>query len=248
MLEIASSVNRQRVDRPSPLCILGFGQHVPGRDIDYAGPFRGRMYFVLVDAHSKWPEVREVPEATSAKTIQILRELIASYGLPEQIISDNGAQFTSEEFSEFVRKNGIKHITSSPYHPSTNGLAERFVRSFKRAMKASEGNGKSPSHRLANFLFSYRTSPHGTTNRTPCSLFLKREIRTKFDLLRPDTATTVRERQAAQKKEHDRRAKQKEYHVGDNVLARNYRNGPKWMTGVVVERKGPLSYVILTPT
>ncbi len=212
--------------------------------IDYAGPFRGKMYFVLVDAHSKWPEVREMSEATATKTIQVLRELVAAYGLPQQIVSDNGSQFTSDEFAGFVKRNGIKHIRSSPYHPSTNGLAERFVQTFKKAMKASEGSGKPSSHRLADFLFLYRTTPHVTTNRSPSVLFLKRELRTRLDLLRPDTAIAVGEKQAAQKWAHDRRAKPREYSIGDSVLAKNYRNGPKWMAGVVVERKGPLSYVI----
>ena len=58
------------------------------------------------------------------------------YGIPTQLVSDNGPQFTSEEFASFMKRNGIKHIRSAPYHPSTNGTAERFVQTFKKAMKA----------------------------------------------------------------------------------------------------------------
>ena len=202
------------------------------------------MFFVLVDAHSKWPEVVEMKSTTSEKTIEVMRTLFGSYGIPEQVVSDNGPQFTSDEFTEFMRRNRIKHIRSTPYHPSTNGLAERFVQTFKRALQASEQSGRSFNQRLVNFLFSYRTTPHATTNRTPSSLFLKRELRTRLDLLRPDNATKVGEKQAAQKLGHDSHAKQREYKIGDNVMARNYGSGPKWESAIVVERKGPLSYTV----
>ena len=86
----------------------------------------------------KWPEVIEMSTTTSEKTIEVLRQLFARYGLPEQLVSDNGTQFTSEEFTTFTKANGIKHIRCTPYHPSSNGLAERFVQTFKRAMKASQ--------------------------------------------------------------------------------------------------------------
>ena len=59
--------------------------------------------------------------------------------LLEQIVSDNGTQFTSDEFTLFMKLNCIKLIRSVPYHPASNGLNERFIHTFKRAMKASEG-------------------------------------------------------------------------------------------------------------
>eukprot|EP00731_Ephydatia_muelleri_P017950 Em0010g1048a len=102
---------------------------------DVEGPINGKMFILLVDAHSKWPEVFEMPNTTSQKTIEILRQVFSAYGLPEQLVSDNGPQFISREFAEFMAKNGIKHIRSAPYHPATNGQVERFVQTFKRAMK-----------------------------------------------------------------------------------------------------------------
>ena len=72
----------------------------------------------------------------SAKTIEKLQNLFARYGVPAQLVSDNGAQYKSEEFKLFLKRNGIKHITSAPYHPASNGLAERCVQSFKTAMKS----------------------------------------------------------------------------------------------------------------
>ena len=95
--------------------------------IDFARLFKGRTFFVLVDAHFKWPEVVEMKSTTAEKTIEVMRTLFGSYGIPEQVVSDNRPQFTSDEFAQFMRQNCVKHIRSTPYHPSTNGLAERFV-------------------------------------------------------------------------------------------------------------------------
>ena len=95
--------------------------------IDFAGPFLNKMYFLAVDAHSKWHEVFELNQTTSSKTIAVLRHLFAKYGIPEQIVSDNGPQFVSKEFEVFMKANGVKHTRCSPYHPSSNGAGERLV-------------------------------------------------------------------------------------------------------------------------
>ena len=88
---------------------------------------------------------------TSEKTIETLHMLFARYGVPAQLVSDNGPQLKSEEFEQFLKRNGIKHITSAPYHPATNGLAERRVESFKNGRK-SETEVKSLNIKLAKFL------------------------------------------------------------------------------------------------
>ncbi|KAL5496662.1 hypothetical protein EMCRGX_G012995 [Ephydatia muelleri] len=103
--------------------------------VDFAGPFLGKMFFIIVDAHSKWPEVIPMSTTTSLATVAELTRLFASYGIPQQLVSDNGPQFTSGEFKEFLRTNGVRHIQIAPYHPSSNGAAERFVRTFKEAMQ-----------------------------------------------------------------------------------------------------------------
>ena len=210
---------------------------------DFAGPFQGRMFFIVVDAHSKWPEVVEMTTTTTADTLKALRKMFAQYGLPEQMVSDNGPRFVSAEFATFAKKNGIKHIRCAPYHPSSNRLAERFVQTFKRAMKASEKDGRSPSHRLAEFLMTYRATPHATTGVAPTTLFLQRQIRTRFDLLRPDVKRNVQQKQAAQKLHHDQQAKPRQLQVGQPVMARDFRHG-NWQPGVITSIGGPLSYKV----
>ena len=85
------------------------------------------MFLAVVDARSKWPEVYIMSSTTSSKTIEVLRTMFATHGLPTQIVSDDGSQLVSEEFETFlIKRNGIRYLTSPPYHPRTNGLAERF--------------------------------------------------------------------------------------------------------------------------
>ena len=124
---------------------------------DYAGPFLNKTFLIVVEAHSKWPEVIQMTTTGTKPTVIVLRWLFASYGLPLQLVSDNGPQFTAAEFQQFLKWNGVKHIQYSPYHPSSNGLAEWFVRTFKQAMRSGETDGLSLAHTLINFLLSYST-------------------------------------------------------------------------------------------
>uniref|UniRef100_A0A5S6QJF2 RNA-directed DNA polymerase n=1 Tax=Trichuris muris TaxID=70415 RepID=A0A5S6QJF2_TRIMR len=95
--------------------------------IDFFGPFQGKVFFILVDAYSKWVEVRVVPTVSSKAAISALRSLFATHGLPDCVISDNGSAFTSTEFAEFMKSNCIRHMTTAPFHPASNGQAERSV-------------------------------------------------------------------------------------------------------------------------
>ncbi len=76
--------------------------------------------------------------ANSTQTVLALRQVFSTHGIPEVIVSDNGTPFTSFDFKTFTKKNGIRHLTSAPYHPSN---AERAVQTFKRGMKKS-GSGE----------------------------------------------------------------------------------------------------------
>ena len=215
--------------------------------LDFAGPVEGSMFLLAVDAHSKWPEIHAMSSTTVEKTIEVLRNIFAAYGLPEQIVTDNGPQFTAADFATFMKANGIRHIRSAPYHPASNGLAERLVQSFKQAMKAGRSGERPLSHRLANFLLTYRSTPHATTGKSPSQLFLKRDIRTRLDLLKPDCERQVLEKQSQQKSSHDRRhARDCRWFVGQRVMARNMRPGADWVPATILEVKGPVTYLVET--
>ena len=82
-----------------------------------------------------------VSNATSCTTIEQLRTPFATHGIPEVLVTENDTPFTSTEFSEFTRNNGIRHVRVSPYHPSSNGLAEGAVKTFKEGMKKAGNTG-----------------------------------------------------------------------------------------------------------
>jgi len=101
---------------------------------------------VAVDEYSKWPKVVEMSTGSSgvsaARTIEQLRFILSTHGLPQQIVSDNDPQFVLEQFSgQNARQNGIKFIKSFPYHPVTNGQTERFIQTLKKASKARKDEG-----------------------------------------------------------------------------------------------------------
>ena len=115
---------------------------------------------------------------------------------------------------------------------------------MKRSLKASRNDGRSLSHRLAEFLLSYRTTPHATTNSSPGELFLKRSFRTRFDLLRNPTKGFVECKQAEQKQHHDRRSKLRCLFPGSQVKVRNYHGDTKWIPGTVLKKMGPVTYSV----
>ena len=157
--------------------------------LDFAGSFLGKMYLVLVDAHSKWLDVQIMNSITSEMTTSRLCSIFATHGLPQQIVNDNGPTFTSEAFKEFTKLNGIKHTISSPYHPLSNGLAERAVQIFKQSLRQMQDG--SLTEKISKFLFKYRITPHTTTGITSAELLMGRKLRSRLDLLQPSLTSIV---------------------------------------------------------
>ena len=133
--------------------------------VDYA-EVKGQQFCLVVDSHCKWMEVFPMTSTTANATIEALRALFARYGLPHELVSDRGPQFVAGEFKSLFKMNSIKHTWCPWYRPSTNGLAERHVQTFK-AMYQSCADKELVQHRVANVLFHYRNTPHTTTDKTP---------------------------------------------------------------------------------
>lgn len=144
--------------------------------VDFMGPWHGKVFLVMADAYSKWPEAFLMSSTSTTATIQVLRSVFVRNGLPITLVSDNGPQFSSEELAQFMQRNGIRHKTCAPYFPATNGLAERFVQTLKNALRGMEGEKKSLEEKLAEILMSYRVAPHAMTSRPPAELFLGRPL------------------------------------------------------------------------
>ena len=126
--------------RPNPPLALLIPWKWPSRplscfQIDFAGQFKGQLFLVVIDAHSKWLEVHPIPTIMAQATIHCLRTIFAQFGLPDRVVSDNGPTFISWEFKNFLCQNGVEHVMSAPYHPATNGLVERAVQTLKGGVK-----------------------------------------------------------------------------------------------------------------
>ena len=176
-------------------------------------------------------------------TIKSLREIFSRFGVPKIIVSDNGTQFASKNFEAFCYSNNIIHAKSTLYHPKTNGLAERAVRTFKGRMKASKGFAADWELRLQRFLIAYRNTPQKSTGRAPAELLIGWKIRTKLDLLKPDVSKNIDKAVIEQKLHHDKHAKPKIFTTGQHVWVQNI-TGKGYQAGKVVKCNSEHSYLV----
>ncbi|XP_054276356.1 uncharacterized protein K02A2.6-like [Macrosteles quadrilineatus] len=200
--------------------------------IDFAGPFQNKLFLIVVDSFSKWLEVVLVPSTDSRSTIKVLRSLFATHGVPDTIVSDNGSAFTSQEFRSFNESNGIRHVVVAPYHPSSNGQAERMVQTTKNSLRRIlQGDWQK---RLAQFLISSHITPNCSTNMSPSELLFGRRIRTILDRVHPDYSSSDKEEKILDKALHDyQQSPQRKFKENDSVFARNYnQRGPKWIPAI----------------
>ncbi|UYV66659.1 K02A2.6-like [Cordylochernes scorpioides] len=204
--------------------------------MDLAGPFMGRMFLVIVDAYTKWLEIFILKEITSKTIIYHLRQVFARFGLPELLVTDNGRQFVSKEFEEFTKMNGIRHTITSPYNPSTNGLAERYVREFKTSLRKNCGKDGLETN-LERFLMAQRAFPQRVMKESLAELLMKRRLKTRFSNLMPKM-------EFKGEVFHDALKKQENFNIGSDVYFRNYAVGPKWKQGTILKLLSCRHYLI----
>ena len=133
------------------------------------------MYLVIIDAHSKCADIKEMANITAEKKIDAFREYISTWGFPVKVDTDNGPTFASEIFSNFLKKSGIKHI--------------------KTQFKLLITEGMSRKKALSKYLFHYRSSPHCTIEVSPAELQIGQKFRTRWDLLKAEVGETIYRKQ-----------------------------------------------------
>ena len=131
--------------------------------------------FIAIDKFMKWPEVTAVRKVTAQSAIKFLKELVCRYGVPARIVTDNGTQFTSSAFVQYVHALGSKISFSSVAHPRSNGQAERVNAEVLRGLKTITFDtlqkcGRRWIDELPLVLWSLRTTPNRATGQTPFSL------------------------------------------------------------------------------
>ena len=195
-------------------------------------------YLIVVDSYTKWLKVLRCKRPTTGVAIIFLHELFAQFGVVDCLVSNNGTQFPSSGFKEFCDTFQIKHITTPPYHPRSNGLAERFVDTRKRALKKASGT---PSEKaFQQFLQVYRitSNPNTPDATSPAEIMFAPKIQV-FEKLLPKQASLVRTTTVPTKR----------YKPRDKVFFKAYSNNTSfWELGTIDTRIGNTTYIILGPT
>lgn len=155
--------------------------------IDIVGPFERapmdcKYAITLVDYYSKWPVMCFTSQVTTKAVIKFLKTVFSREGYPDEIISDNGIQFISQEFNNFLDERGIHHGFSSLYYPQSNGAVERFNGVLKNAIQNAINSNKLWKPTVYGYLTVYRATPHATTGVAPSVLIHGRHMRTKLNI------------------------------------------------------------------
>jgi hypothetical protein len=242
-----SCQRRGKAKRNEPLHPIPVGEPFYQIGIDYVGPLnrtkQGNKYIIVaMDYLTKWPEAKPVSEATAAETVKFVYEdIICRHGCPGRILTDRGTHFNNQLLNGLLKKFQVEHLLSTPYHPQTNGLVERFNRTLLDALaKTANEHLDEWDKYIAPILFAYRTNRHSTTKITPFFLVYGREAKLPTDSTRIEEETHMVQRietqinelpivrnhvqhqiqieQQKQKDRHDRKLKPILFQVGDKVL------------------------------
>lgn len=138
---------------------------------------------ILVDAFSKWAEITLMSNTAASDVVKVLNGIFAKYGPPAMMVSDNGPPIASSEFSSFCNESGIKLIHSPPYHPQSNGLAERWVQTVKGVIKKNFLNESYSNEKLDKILFLLRNTP--SCDVISAHVFLGFKPRTSLERILP---------------------------------------------------------------
>lgn len=162
----------------------------------------GKCFFVIVDDYSQWLDVYPNRSPDSDWVISSLRSFCAAYGLPHTLVTDNATAFTSNKFQVFCKSNNIQHLKSPPFHPQSNGLAERAVGIVKSSLQKFKLENKSQSmsieEKIKLFLFKYRNTPLTNCKSSPSELIYKFTPRNSFVQLQKRKSETVEQSPACE--------------------------------------------------
>ena len=212
--------------------------------------FKGCHYLLIVDYYSCFFETVKLPDNTAKTVICHTKSIFARHGIPNVLRSDNGPQFTSDEFKQFSSQQGFSHISVSPYHPQANGLAEKYVQIIKRLLiKASE----TKSDPYLSLLEYQNTTINNLAS--PAQLLMSRHLRSVLPAT-PNQLTPkiIEPSQVIEQLEKKQRIHKKYYDQGSRPLSELKPNDPvymqagnRWIPATVIQKANtPHSYIIKT--
>lgn len=209
----------------------------------------GKNYLLTVDRYSKYPLLDEMGSSvTSLAVMRKIRDYCALFGKPEEIMTDNGPQYTGPSFKEFVSSWDIKHVTSSPHYPRSNGFIERHVRHIKSVVKKCLLQKSD----IALALLQLRATPVDTKLPSPAELLFGHPIVTNLPS-RSAPGLAVHRQQLESRAEDmciqhkPCRQKLPDLSPGQNVRILD-KEKKSWRPGTVVRKDdNPDSYIVSTP-
>ena len=213
--------------------------------------WNGNDYLLLVDYYSRFIELAKLSDTKSQSVIDHSKAIFARHGIPSIVRSDNGPQYSANEYKQFSKAWGFTHITTSPYHSQSNGLAEKSVQIIKRLLSKARQEGTDPYLGL----LEYRNTAIDNIG-SPAQLSMSRRLRsvipTTSQHLKPtviDPSVVIerlKQKQALRKKQYDKGARELPSLRQNEQVRMQVQN--HWIpASVVQEASTPNSYVVQTP-
>ncbi len=222
-----------------------------GTDRDDLFSFKGKEFLITVDYYSNFWEIDQLAITSASTVITKLKNHFARYGCPDTLVSDNGPQFTSQEFAHFAKAWQFEHRKISPGNSKVNGKVEAAVKTAKQLLR------KSSDIHLA--LLDYRNTPSQGTNTSPAQRLMSRRTKTMLPstetLLKPQVPDTeeqqrfLRQQQLKQAQYYNKTAKDlPKLAIGDVVRMKPIKNHERiWRKAIVTQKVDDRSYVVETP-
>ena len=212
--------------------------------------WNGTDYVVVTDSFSGWFEFAMLGNTSSRMVIGKLKEIFARYGIFDVLYSDNGPQYSSEEFQKFAREWGFNHVTSSPYHPQSNGLAERAVRSAKDLLEKCKRDGTDINLAMLN----QRNTPRDEVLGSPAQRLMSRRLKSTIpctdDLLKSQQLDgslikdRLNQKREQQKKFYDKQTKSLPALESGDVIRMQTPKGYNQLGFVMRAAEQPRSFVV----
>ena len=204
--------------------------------MDFKGPVGKEFYFlVVVDEYSRYPEVAVVKSTAAEAVLPELDRILSTHGVPQKIKSDNGPPFKSQEMVHHAKQWGYFHQKISPEQPTSNGLAENFMRMVVKLAHTAYIEGKDPKREIYKYLLTYRATPHSTTGIPPAELLFNRPVQTTIPKMprKHPQHKQLKARDAQKKQEmkqyndQRRHARNHTIKIGDKVLVSQKKSTTK---------------------
>ena len=242
---------------------------------------KGNKHILIIcDYATRYPEAIPIPDQRTDTVAYAMLEVFSRTGLPVEIVHDRGTQFMSKVMAKMCHKLGIDQLPATSYHQQTNGLTERFIGTLQNMINSLEEDEKENwDKHLPLFLFSYREVPNEFTGYSPFHLMYGRQIRGPLELVKQgfleegegqdipsrllqmsanmlmwmaDARVRKVQNQVKMKANYDKRAKDRNYQIGDNVLVflpeGKGKLESKWQGPyTIIDKVGDVNYEISMP-